>query len=471
MKDNKNDKDEILSKLKEKLQYQNQNITKTLDKNQEENINKFSLEYIKFLNSCKTERETVKYIKDQAIKNGYKEFSKDQKYIPGDKIYFEIKNKSIILSTIGEEDIKSGVVAVASHIDSPRIDLKTRPLYSESDLAMFKTHYYGGIKKYQWVTIPLALHGVVIDKNMNNINICIGENEDDAVFCITDLLPHLDRGQDRNRMFNDIISGEQLNVIAGSSCFSDNDLSVEVKLNILDILNKKYNITEKDLMSADLSFVPAFKAKYIGLDKSLIGSYGHDDKSCVYPSLVSELETNNNRLTTISIFIDREEVGSDGNTGLASDILKNYLILLCKSDFNKYMNCILNSICLSADVKAAYDPTWAFAYEKNNCSYLNQGVCLTKYTGFGGKQGTSEASAELMRNIINILDDKKIIWQPNSNKVDQGGGGTVAKFIAKLGIDVIDIGVPILSMHSPYEIASKFDIFMLYQAIKAFLII
>ena len=458
-----------LSKLKEKLQYETQNATKILDAKQQENINEFCCGYIDFLNSCKTERETIKYIKDKAVKNGYKKFVTNQKYKPGDKIYFEIKNKSIILSTIGQEDMPRGVLAVASHVDSPRIDLKTRPLYSESDLAIFKTHYYGGIKKYQWVTMPLALHGVVINKDMNSVDICIGEDDSDEVFCITDLLPHLDRGQDRSRMSNEIISGEQLNVIAGSSCFFDADLVGDVKLNMLRILNQKYNITEKDLISADLSFVPAFKAKNIGLDKSLIGGYGQDDKSCIYPSLISELETKDNKLTTVSIFIDREEVGSDGNTGITSDIIKNYLLMLCESDFNKYMECTLNSICLSADVKAAYDPTWSNAYEKYNCSYLNRGVCLTKYTGFGGKQGTSEASAELMRKIINMLDNKNIVWQTNLNKVDQGGGGTVAKFVAKLGIDVIDIGVPILSMHSPYEIASKLDIFMLSQAIKEFL--
>lgn len=456
------------TKDKEELEFKPKHIAE-LNNKLHTDANKYGQKYIDFLNNCKTERETVKYIQEMAVKTGYKKFDKNTNYKPGDKVYLNIKDKSIILSTIGDSKMKNGVCIVASHVDSPRIDLKTRPLYSDSELAMFKTHYYGGIKKHHWITIPLALHGVIVDKREKVIDVKIGGADDDTTFCITDLLPHLERMQDRDRMWGEVIAGEQLNVIAGSIPFKDKNENGDSKFNILKILNKKYNITEEDLICADLSLVPAFDAKNIGLDRSLIGGYGQDDKVCVYASLIAELQTKNNQQTTVSVFTDREEIGSDGNTGLASDMLKNYLNMLCKIDINTYLECIENSICLSADVKAAFDPTWAHAYERNNCGYLNHGVCISRYTGGGGKAGTSEARAEFTRRIVNTLNKNEVAWQTSSNKVDQGGGGTVARFIANLGIEVIDIGVPILSMHSPYEIVSKLDAYMMFKAISAFL--
>lgn len=453
---------------KEELEFKPKHIAELSNKLQIE-ADKYTQKYINFLNNCKTERETIKYIQQIATKYGYKRFDKNINYKPGDKIYFNIKNKSIILSTIGDSQLSNGTCIVASHVDSPRIDLKTKPLYSDNELAMFKTHYYGGIKKHHWITIPLALHGVIADKNEKVIEVIIGESSDDTTFCITDLLPHLDRMNDRERMWGEVIAGEQLNVIAGSLPLKEKNENSDAKFNILKLLNKKYNITEEDLICADLSLVPAFNAKNIGLDRSLIGGYGQDDKVCVYASLMAELQTKNNKQTTISVFTDREEIGSDGNTGLASDMLKNYLMMLCKMDINMYLECVENSICLSADVKAAFDPTWAHAYERNNCAYLNHGICISRYTGGGGKAGTSEARAEFTRRIVNTLNKNKIAWQTSSNKVDQGGGGTVARFIANLGIEVIDIGVPILSMHSPYEIVSKLDAYMMLKAISAFL--
>ena len=453
---------------KEELEFKPKHIAELSSKIQIE-ADKYTQKYINFLNNCKTEREAIKYIQRIAPKYGYKRFDKNINYKPGDKVYFNIKNKSIILSTIGDSQLSNGTCIVASHVDSPRIDLKTKPLYSDSELAMFKTHYYGGIKKHHWITIPLALHGVIAGKNEKVIEVIIGEPSDDTTFCITDLLPHLDRMNDRERMWGEVIAGEQLNVIAGSLPFKEKNENSDAKFNILKLLNKKYNITEEDLICADLSLVPAFNAKNIGLDRSLIGGYGQDDKVCVYASLMAELQTKNNKQTTISVFTDREEIGSDGNTGLASDMLKNYLMMLCKMDINIYLECVENSICLSADVKAAFDPTWAHAYERNNCAYLNHGICISRYTGGGGKAGTSEARAEFTRRIVNTLNKNKIAWQTSSNKVDQGGGGTVARFIANLGIEVIDIGVPILSMHSPYEIVSKLDAYMMLKAISAFL--
>lgn len=453
---------------KEELEFKPKHIAELSSKLQIE-ADKYTQKYINFLNNCKTERETIKYIQQIATKYGYKRFDKNINYKPGDKIYFNIKNKSIILSTIGNFQLSNGTCIVASHVDSPRIDLKTKPLYSDSELAMFKTHYYGGIKKHHWITIPLALHGVIADKNEKVIEVIIGEPSDDTTLCITDLLPHLDKMNDRERMWGEVIAGEQLNVIAGSLPFKGKNENNDAKFNILKLLNRKYNITEEDLICADLSLVPAFDAKNIGLDRSLIGGYGQDDKVCVYASLMAELQTKNNKQTTISVFTDREEIGSDGNTGLASDMLKNYLMMLCKMDINMYLECVENSICLSADVKAAFDPTWAHAYERNNCAYLNHGICISRYTGGGGKAGTSEARAEFTRRIVNTLNKNKIAWQTSSNKVDQGGGGTVARFIANLGIEVIDIGVPILSMHSPYEIVSKLDAYMMLKAISAFL--
>lgn len=458
-----------IEELRKNLEFNSKHIKKMEGKDIEADACKYCKDYMKFLNNCKTEKECVKYIKKLAIENGYKKFNKNANYKFGDKVYFDIKNRTIILSTIGKNSLSYGASIVASHIDSPRLDLKSKPLFSDNELAMFKTHYYGGIKKYQWVTIPLALHGMVFNKNGEKVEICIGEKEEDTVFYISDLLPHLSKRYDNNRYFEDLIAGEQLNALIGSMPLQEENLDGDVKLNILKILNEKYNITEADFISADLSLVPAFKAKTIGLDKSLIGAYGQDDRVCVYASLMAEIKSKGNEFTTITVFADREEIGSEGNTGLASDILKNYILTLCNLDLNSYLDCIENSICLSTDVKPAFDPTWSYAYEKNNCSYLNYGICLTKYTGYGGKAGTSEASAELISKIRNLLDKNQISWQISLNKIDQGGGGTIAKFIAALGIDVIDIGVPILSMHSPYEVVSKLDTYMMFKTLNVFL--
>ena len=429
----------------------------------------FAEGYKTFLDVAKTEREAVKETIKLASEKGFKEFEFGKTYEAGEKVYINNRGKSIALCVIGKEAVEKGTNISAAHIDSPRLDLKPNPLYEEIELALFKTHYYGGIKKYQWTAIPLALHGVFALKDGTTREVSIGEEENEPKFVINDLLPHLAQEQSK-RTLNEGIKGEELNVLVGSHPFKDDKGSNLVKLNILKILNEKYGIVEEDFLSAELEIVPAFKATDIGFDRSMVGAYGQDDRVCAYPALKAILEIENPEKTAITILADKEEVGSMGNTGLESDFLKYVICDLAKMQGGDGSVAIRNSKCLSADVNAGLDPTFQDVMERRNASRLNYGVVVTKYTGARGKSGTSDASAEYMAYIRKVLDENNILWQSGElGRVDLGGGGTVAQFIANLGIDVVDLGVPVLSMHAPFETTSKLDIYMCYRAMYEFM--
>lgn len=465
--ENENKKSEA-ELLKEKLFSAPKHASKILGEEKIKKADKFCEKYKAFLDNAKTEREAVKEAVTLAKENGFEKYSKNKKYKPGDKFYIINRGKAIILCTMGTESLENGVKINAAHIDSPRVDLKQHPLYEDNEIALFKTHYYGGIKKYQWTTIPLALHGVVIKGNRDKVIVNIGEDENDPVFCITDLLPHLATNQ-MKRTLNEGIKGEELNILVGSRPFKDDKGSELVKLNIMKILNEKYGIVEDDFISAELEAVPAFKAKDIGFDRSMVGAYGQDDRVCAYTALRAAIKCDKPKKTCITVLTDKEETGSDGNTGLNSSYLKYFIYDLAKNQDCEATTVISNSECLSADVNAAFDPTFPEVHESRNASRINYGVVVTKYTGARGKSGTSDASAEFTGKIRNLLDNEGVIWQTGElGKVDEGGGGTVAMYIANLNIDVIDVGVPVLSMHAPFEVTSKLDVYMAYKAFVAF---
>lgn len=425
--------------------------------------------YKNFMNNAKTEREIVALTVDMLEKNGYVEYKKGMELKAGDKIYRNNRGKAIILAVIGKDDISEGVRLCAAHIDSPRLDLKQNPLYEDTQMALFKTHYYGGIKKYQWTTVPLSLHGVIIRADGSSVTVNIGEDDGDPVFVVSDLLPHLATEQ-MKRPAAQIIRGEELNLIIGSRPFRDDECSEAVKLNILSILNEKYGIVESDFISAELEAVPAFKAKDVGFDRSMVGAYGHDDKVCAYTALMATLACDSPEHTVVTVLTDKEETGSDGNTGLCSSYLEYFIYDIAEALGSDGRTVLSASECLSADVNAAYDPTFADVNEKNNAAYLNMGVVITKYTGARGKSGTSDASAEFAGRIRRLLDKNDIVWQTGElGKVDGGGGGTVAAYIANLDVDTIDLGVPVISMHAPYEIVSKLDTYMAYRAFEVFM--
>lgn len=425
--------------------------------------------YKKFLDNAKTEREAVKVAISLAEKKGFVPFEYGKEYKMGDKVYFNNHGKAIAFAVIGKEGVENGVNITAAHIDSPRLDLKPNPLYEDSELALFKTHYYGGIRKYQWTAIPLSLHGVFVLRDGKTVEVSLGENEDEPKFVINDLLPHLAQEQNK-RTLAEGIKGEELNVLVGSHPFKSDEGSELVKLNILKILNEKYGISEADFCSAELEMVPATKAFDIGFDRSLIGGYGQDDRVCAYPALTAILEVENPQKTAVAILADKEEVGSAGNTGLESDFLRFVIMDIAKMQNQDYTVALRNSKCLSADVNAGLDPTFQDVLDRRNASFLNYGVVVTKYTGARGKSGTSDASAEYVAYVRNMLDKAEIAWQTGElGRVDLGGGGTVAQFIANMGIDVIDLGVPVLSMHAPIETTAKFDVYMCYKAMYEFM--
>ena len=429
----------------------------------------FCEDYKDFLDEAKTEREAVVKTVTLAEKCGFTEFKYGMSLKAGDKIYFNNRGKAVILAVIGSEPIENGVHLAAAHIDSPRLDLKQNPLYEDNETALFKTHYYGGIKKYQWTAIPLALHGVVVKKDGTKVNVNIGEDESDPVFCVTDLLPHLAADQ-MKRTPGELIRGEELNVLVGSLPFKDDEVSDKVKLNIMSILNEKYGMIEADFLSAELEVVPAFKAKDVGLDRSMIGSYGHDDRVCSYTALRAILDCKTVNKTAMVVLTDKEETGSDGNTGLCSDYLKNFFYDLADCMGANGRRVIANTECLSADVNAAYDPTFPDVNDRRNCAFINYGVCVTKFTGARGKSGTSDASAEFVGRVRALLDRNNVIWQTGElGKVDAGGGGTVAAYLANMDMDVIDVGVPVISMHAPYEVVSKIDVYMTYRSFYEFM--
>lgn len=454
--------------LKEKLFYVPKHASEVVSQSETDKADEFCEEYKSFLNKAKTEREAVIYVLDKAKENGYVEFDRDEKYQAGDKVYYNNRGKSIILAVIGKKSLKEGIRLSAAHIDSPRLDMKQNPLYEDSDIAYFKTHYYGGIKKYQWTAIPLSLHGVVVKKDGTKAQVNVGEDDGDPKFVVTDLLPHL-AAEQMKRTLADGIRGEELNIVIGSRPFRDDEASEKVKLNVMNILFEKYGITESDFLSAELEAVPAFKATDIGFDRSMIGSYGHDDRVCAYPAAEAIFNIENPDYTAVTVLTDKEEIGSEGNTGLNSSYFKYFVADLANMQGVNYHTVLSNTQCLSADVNAAFDPTFADVSEKRNASYINKGVVITKYTGSRGKAGTSDASAEYMGKIRSMLDGENIVWQSGElGKVDAGGGGTVAMYLAALDIDVVDLGVPVLSMHAPFEVVAKLDVYMAYRAFKAF---
>ncbi len=426
--------------------------------------------YKEFLGTCKTEREVAAWVEELAQANGFQKFDEFGDTLePGEKVYYMNRGKAVILCVKGKRSIKDGVRISAAHIDSPRLDLKQCPVYEQEGLGFFKTHYYGGIKKYQWTAIPLSLHGRICKNDGTFVDVRLGEEQGEPKFCITDILPHLGAEQ-MTRKANELVKGEELNVVIGSRPFKDDEESERIKLNLLSLLYEKYGIVERDFLSAELELVPAFTVDDIGFDRSLIGGYGHDDRVCSYPALQAILNIDDApEYTAITVLTDKEETGSDGNTGLNSSYLKYFIEDLARLEGYEGRDVLRNSKCLSADVNAAYDPTWSSVFEKNNASFINNGVCVTKFTGARGKSETSDASAEFCSWVKTLLEENGVLWQTGElGKVDGGGGGTVAMYIANMDVDTIDVGVPVLSMHSPYELVAKIDVYMAYKAFLTF---
>ena len=454
--------------LREKLFYQPKNLSETLTPEDKAAAEAFAVPYKAFLDRAKTEREAVTIIVEMLEKAGYVPFVPGKQYPAGAKVYLNNRGKALIASTIGTLDIGEGVRIEAAHIDNPRLDLKPNPLVEEQELGFLKTHYYGGIKKYQWTAIPLSLHGVVVKKDGSSVTVTIGEDPDDPVFCVTDLLPHLGADQMKKPMTQGI-TGEQLNVLIGCEMYPDEKVSEKVKLNILSLLNGKYGITERDFQSAELCAVPAFKARDLGLDRGMVGAYGHDDRVCAFAQLMAEIEAKSPAHTTVTVFADKEEVGSDGVTGLNSHFLVDFIADLAQAGGKELRHVLRASACLSADVSAAFDPAWPEVAEKHNCAYLGYGPVLTKYTGARGKSSTNDAPAEYVAFVEGILEDAGVTWQTGElGKVDQGGGGTVAMYVSQYNVNTVDMGVAVLSMHAPFEVISKADLYMTYKAMAAF---
>lgn len=463
--------------LKERLSYEPKNAWE----HSEDEIRKaFDLSevYKEYLDKGKTEREFSTIVEKELLKNGYENldglFKSGKKLKKGAKVYYINKHKAVAFAVLGDKPVVDGINMVGAHIDSPRLDIKQNPLYEDSGLVLLKTHYYGGIKKYQWVAIPYSLHGVVVKGDGTRIEICIGEDENDPVFTITDLLPHLAQDQMQKKA-TEVVTGEGLNLLMGSRPYNDKKVKDKIKLNILKLLNEKYGMVEEDFLSAELEVVPAFKAKDVGLDRSMIGAYGQDDRVCAFTCVKAMLEAKPADKTALCILTDKEEIGSVGNTGAQSNFLKSFISKLIYLSGDNYSDillnqCLENSRMLSADVNPGVDPTYQEVYDKKNASYMGNGVVVQKYTGSRGKYDASDANAEYMGQIRKLFNEKGIIWHTAElGKVDQGGGGTIAQYVANLGVDVLDCGVPILSMHAPVEITSKIDIYMCKKAMQVFL--
>lgn len=457
----------------EDLTYKSTNVIEKLTDKEKTSMEDLCSEYRVFLDLGKTERECVQYTKAQAEAKGYKNIDDVKELKAGDKVYKINRKKNVLLAVIGKEDMEKGFNLVGSHIDSPRLDLKQNPLYESCNMSLLRTHYYGGIKKYQWTSIPLAIHGVVFTKNGEEKKIVIGEDENDPVFCINDLLPHLGKDQMAKKL-SEGIEGEALTVLVGGWPVSDETKENRIKLNILKILNEKYGICEKDFLSAELEVVPAFKAKNIGFDGAFLGAYGQDDRVCAFTSLKAIFDIESPEKTAICLFVDKEEIGSMGNTGMLSDFFRMAVAEIIEKtkgscDYLSLARAISNSACMSSDVAAAVDPNYESVNEKQNAAIAGHGITLVKYTGARGKSGSSDANAEFVYKIGKALDDDGVFWQTAElGKVDFGGGGTIAQYVANLNMDVIDCGVPVLSMHAPFEVAAKTDIYMAYKAYVAF---
>ena len=454
--------------LSEKLTAKKENI---FEKQSEKigEIFSYAEGYKSFLDAAKTEREAVTELIRMAKENGFSEWKLGDPVKVGGAYYFNNRGKNLFLFRIGSENIaRDGVRIMAAHVDSPRLDLKQIPVYEDSGMCFFKTHYYGGIKKYQWTAIPLALHGVVILENGEEVTVKIGEDESDPIFYINDLLPHLAQEQSAKPL-GTAIPGEKLNLLVGGLPFADDNVTEKIKLNVLSILYEKYGIREDDFVSAEISAVPAFKARDVGFDRAFIGAYGHDDRVCAYPIATAIFGTDDRLHTTLVILADKEEVGSDGNTGMNSMILRDVLDSIASSLHADPILVRANSMCLSADVTAAYDPNFSEVYETKNSSMISCGTAMCKYTGARGKSSTNDASAEFVGTVRRLFNENGVIFQTSElGKIDAGGGGTVAKFISYINIDTVDIGVPVISMHAPYEVISKADLYSTYEAFKAF---
>ncbi|HJB56538.1 MAG TPA: aminopeptidase [Candidatus Flavonifractor intestinipullorum] len=452
---------------REALCYAPKNGYDRLTAEDEAALQRYCEDYKRFLDAGKTERECVSEAIRQAEAKGFRPFVRGMELKSGDKIYRSNRGKSLMLAVVGSRPLSEGVNIGAAHIDSPRLDLKPNPLYEDSELAYFKTHYYGGLRKYQWVSIPLELHGVVARKDGSVVEVAIGGRPGDPLFTINDLLPHLGVEQSKKPL-SEAIPAETLNILVGSRPFRDDEGAERVKLAVLDLLHQKYGITEEDFISAELEVVPAFRAVDIGFDRSLIGAYGHDDRVCAYAEFAALLELEIPSRTAVCILADKEEIGSEGVSGMQSAAFDTFMSDLCDSQKVPLKTCYEKSFCLSADVTAAYDPNYADVYEKRNSARINYGMGLCKYTGARGKSGASDASAEVVAYVRRILDEAGVFWQmAELGKVDAGGGGTVACFMANRDIDTLDAGVPVLAMHAPFETVSKLDCYMTYKGMKA----
>ncbi|MBS6750660.1 MAG: aminopeptidase [Firmicutes bacterium] len=451
---------------RKELFYEKKNGYDSMDAAAREAMEAYCEGYKAYLNDSRTEREAVANAIRLAEREGFVEYRAGMELKAGDKVWFNNRGKALMLAVAGKKPLSEGVVVAAAHVDAPRLDLKQTPLYEDNELAFFKTHYYGGIKKYQWTAIPLELHGVVATKDGEVIEVVIGREKDDPQFVISDLLPHLAADQMKKTLAEGV-TGEGLNILIGSAPYADEGAD-RVKLAVMSILNSRYDITEEDFISAELCAVPAFDVRDIGLDRSLIGAYGHDDRVCAYAELKAIFDVKEPEQTCVCILADKEETGSDGVSGMKSEAFEWFVGDMCKVQGADLRDCFAHSICVSADVTAAFDPNYASVYEKHNAGYLNWGVSLCKYTGARGKSGASDASAEVVAYVRKVLDEAGVLWHlAELGKVDAGGGGTVAHFMANRNIDTLDAGTPVLAMHSPFEVTGKLDCYMTYKGMKA----
>ena len=453
--------------LRRALAYEKKNGYDRLQPGELEAMDAYCAGYKQFLDAGKTERECVDRAIALAEASGFRPYTRGMELNPGDKVYQVNRGKAIMLAVMGKKSLAEGVNIGAAHIDSPRLDLKQNPLYEADEMAFLKTHYYGGLRKYQWVTIPLELHGVVALKSGQVIRVSVGNGEGDPLFTIDDLLPHLGAEQSKKPL-GEAIPAENLNILVGSRPLSDDEGKDRVKIAVLELLNRKYGIVEEDFISAELSAVPAFKACDIGFDRSLIGAYGHDDRVCAYAALAALLQLGTPERTAVCMLADKEEIGSEGVTGMKCECFDTFMADLCAGQGVLPRACYEKSFCLSADVTAAYDPNFADVYEKRNSAFVNYGMGLCKYTGARGKSGASDASAEVVAYARKVLDEANVVWQmAELGKVDAGGGGTVAVYMAERNIDTLDAGVPVLSMHAPFETVGKLDCYMTFKGMKA----
>ncbi len=465
-----------IKKIKETLVKKKSLAFDQLDKKGKEQVFQFCENYKIFLDRSKTEKEAAREIVRAAKQKGFVDIDTllTKKNKPSQKVYKLFQGRCVALATIGKKLPHLGVNIIASHIDSPRLDLKQNPIYEDLSIGLMKTHYYGGIRKYHWLAMPLALHGTIMKSNNERLDITIGEHPDDPVFTITDLLPHLAGKTQSNKNISEVFDGEKLNLVAGSMPLGGEDEKERFKLGVLNCLYQKYGITEEDFVSAEIEAVPSEKARDVGFDRSMIGAYGQDDRSCAFSSLEAFLDSESPEKTTIALFFDKEEIGSEGSSGAKSNFLEDFMSDLLyisgeNTDNRSLRKALINSSCLSADVNAAMDPDFKDVHEAMNAAKLGFGVCMTKFTGVGGKSGSSDAGSEFVGKIRHIFNKNHIVWQTGElGKIDQGGGGTVAKFLAKYGMNVLDCGPALLSMHSPFEISNKADIYMTYLAYKAF---